>query len=79
MQSRYLNDAQACPLPLPFVCVKVSGALFPANFQLKKLWPKSKPKLFLKTISRKAFIFKGVETTGLISIWLQPKQYLNKT
>jgi len=65
-------DAQACPVPLPFVCVKVSGALFPASFQRQKLWPKSKPKLFLKTILRKAFISKGFETRGLISIWLQP-------
>jgi hypothetical protein len=79
MQIRYLNDAQACPLPLPFVYVKVSGALFPAIFQLQKLWPKSKYKLFLKTISRKAFIFKGFETMGRISIWLQPIKYINKT
>jgi hypothetical protein len=66
-------------VPLPFVYVKVSGALFPAIFQLKNLWHKSKPKLFLKTILRKAFIFKGFETMGRISIWLQPKHYLNKT
>jgi len=65
-------DAQACPVPLPFVYVKFSGALFSVSFQGQKLWPKFKPKLFLKTILRKAFIFRGFKTRGLISIWLQP-------